>query len=241
MKRATKYYDAMNRVYDPVTHCEIENFDITQEFSADQYARVFFRIDCPVYDFRSGFSAENVRSAFYDEMKDVLRHFGIVESCGFISGREMSEIEHLHIHPQELSGVVAKNKIKAIAEMLCDCHYAFCRSVDVYDDIFPISNDDFLRMLPEKHDQIVSDILTAFQTKRKNLFFGEYATSCLLEKIGNRYTIRRRQCESGTDYQAKKYVSDVLLELVEAKKIVSADTAKDGIGYRTAKKGDFAV
>lgn len=74
----------------------------------------------------------------------------------------------------------------------------------------------------------------------KKASYGEYAASGLLERIAAKYHVCRRQCESGTDYTAKAVCADVLTQLVEQGKIVTA-AVKDGTGYRTAKKGDFAA
>ena len=237
----TKFYNALRKEYDPDTHYAIENWDVSADYSADEYAKVYFRIDCQTFDCTSAsFASADMREAFYDEMKGVLRSFGIVESSGYCRGNEMPEIEYLYIHPQNISGIVAKSKIVAIAEAINACKYAFCRSVDVYEDIAPISNEQFLEMLPARKDEITADILSAFTTKRKNLFYGEYAAGQLLDRISAKYSIRRRQCESGTDYTAKDFCNIVLTELVKAGKVITAHV-KDGTGYRTAKKNEIAV
>lgn len=233
----TRFYNAMRREYDPETHCAIENWTDTG-FSADEYAKVYFRIDCPTFDCVSAsFGSASAREDFFAEAKAVLRSFDIDEGTGYIMRGEDYRMEHLHIHPQNISGVVAKSKIVAIAEAINRCKYAFCRSVDVYEDVSTMTNDQFVEHLDGKLSDIKSDILSAFTTKRKNLYYGEYATSGLLERIANKYHVCRRQCESGTDYTAKAFCADVLELLVDQGKIVSADV-KDGKGYRTAKKGD---
>ena len=45
----TRFYNALRKEYDPETHNAIENW-IDTGFSADEYARVYFRIDCPTFD-----------------------------------------------------------------------------------------------------------------------------------------------------------------------------------------------
>lgn len=233
----TKFYNAMRKEYDPETHYAIENWTDTG-FSADEYAKVYFRIDCPAFDCVSAsFVSASAREDFYAEASAVLRSFNIDEGTGYIMRGEEYRMEHLHIHPQEISGVVAKNKIVAIAEAINRCKCAFCRSVDVYEDVSNMTNEQFTAQLNEKRADIENDILSAFTTKRKNLYYGEYAASGLLERIAAKYHICRRQCESGTDYTAKAVCADVLEQLVEQGKIVTA-AVKDGTGYRTAKKGD---
>lgn len=233
----TKFYNAMRKEYDPETHYAIENWTDTG-FSANEYARVYFRIDCPAFDCVSAsFVSASAREDFYAEASAVLRSFDIDEGTGYIMRGEEYRMEHLYIHPQNISGVVAKNKIVAIAEAINRCKCAFCRSVDVYEDVSSMTNDQFVEYLDGKLSDIENDILSAFTTKRKNLYYGEYATSGLLESVAAKYHVCRRQCESGTDYKAKAFCADVLELLVGQGKIVTA-AVKDGTGYRTAKKGD---
>lgn len=236
----TRFYNALRKEYDSETHYAIENWTDTG-FSANEYAKVFFRIDCPTFDCVSAsFGSASAREDFYAEAKAVLRSFDIDEGTGYIMRGEEYRMEHLHIHPQVISGVVAKNKIVAIAEAINRCKYAFCRSVDVYEDVSTMTNEQFAESLSGKLADIESDILSAFTTKRKNLYYGEYATSCLLERIADKYHVCRRQCESVTDYTAKAFCADILELLVNQGKIVSADT-KDGKSYRTAKKNELAA
>ena len=237
----TRFYNGLRREYDPETHYAVENWTDTG-FSADEYAKVYFRLDCPTFDLRSMvFPSATAREDFFEEMRGVLRSFGIAEGTGFLRKGESYDMEHLHIHPQEISGVVAKNKITAIAAALNGCKYAFCRSVDVYEDVSAMTNDQFAEYLREyKYSDIVADILSAFTTKRKNLYYGEYSTSGLLDRIANKYHICRRECESGTDYTAKVVCADFLEMLVADGRIVTA-SVKDGTGYRTAKKGEVVA
>lgn len=232
----TKFYNGLKREYDPETHYAIENWDASATFAENEYARVYFRIDCPAFDGQHGYFFDmKDREPFHAEAASVLAAFGIEENCGYCRPDEMPAIEHLYAHPQSISGVVAKNKIVPIAEAINSCKMFSCYAVDVYEDIAPISNEEFLDMLPDRKEEIIADLLAAFVTKRKNLFFGEYAADGILCRIANKYTIRRRQCESGTDQTAKAFCADVLRELVDAGRIISTETAKAGIGYRTAK------
>lgn len=232
----TKFYDGRNAQYG-ADHKRIENWDKNAIYPANQYAKVYFRIDCRAYDCFSGsYIADH--EPFIAEAKAILNSFDIEESCGYCSGREMPKIEHLYIHPQNISGVVEKRKIVLIAEAINKCKWMSCYAVDVYEDIAPISNEEFLSIISEKRDEIANDIISAFATKRKNLYFGEYSTEKQLERIGNKYSIRRRQCESGTDYQAAEFCKTVLLSMAGAGQIVTAKV-KDGTGYRTAKRGEL--
>lgn len=235
----TRFYDALNKTYGE-DHCAIENWDSSVDYPANQYVKVHFRIDCRSYDVGGSwsFSSESAKEKFYDEASSILHSFDIEESSGYCSGREMPKIEHLYIHPQDISGVVEKRKIALIADSINKCETMFCRSVDVYEDISPITNDEFLSIISGKRDEIVKDILSMFATKRKNLYYGECSTDKLLKQIGNKYSIRRRQCESGYDYIAYKFCHDVLRSLVENGLIVAA-RVKDGTGYRTAKKNEL--
>lgn len=77
------------------------------------FAKVHFRIDTIGFDCARGtFSNDAVRPQWYDEASEIIRDFGIVESCGYKQNNE-----YLYAHPQDISGIVEKSKIKDIADI----------------------------------------------------------------------------------------------------------------------------
>lgn len=229
-----KYHDNTNGQQYGADHKLTDNWNACAEFPKDSYIRVYFRIDCPAYDFRMSFDDAESREAFYTEVRDILKCFDIVEGIG---GRyDGFPMEHLHIHPQNISGVIAKWKVRYIAEALNDCETCKIRWVDVYQDISTMSNAEFSESLESKRGEIAADILGMFKTKRSNLYivpgFGTF------DRIVNKYHISRREAESDNeDTTCNNFIVAVFNELVSVGEIVSAET-RNGTGYRTAKKGE---
>lgn len=227
-----KYHDNMNgQKYGTDGHLT-NNWDACAEFPKDSYIRVYFRIDCLAYDFHMSFDDAESREAFYTEVREILKCFDIVEGTG---GRyDGFPMEHLHIHPQNISGVVAKWKVRYIAESLNDCNTCKIRWVDVYQEISTMSNAEFAESLENKRGEIAVDILEMFKTKRRNLYivpgYGTY------DRIVNKYHVSRREAESyNDDTTCTDFVVAVFNELVSGGEIVSTET-RNGTGYRAAKK-----
>lgn len=226
-----KYHDNMNGQQYGTDHALTDNWNACADFPKDSYISVYFRINCPSYDFRMGFNDAESREAFYSEIRDILMCFDVVEGIG---GRyEGFPMEHLHIHPQEIIGVVAKWKVRYIAEKLSDCQTCRIRWVDVYQDISTMSNTEFTKGLESKRGEIAADILEMFKTKRSNLYIvPSYGT---FNRIVNKYHVSRREAESSSgDTTCNNYVVSVFQELVNGGELVSAET-RNGTGYRTAK------
>lgn len=230
-----KYHDNIHGQQYGEDHMLTDNWNPNPIYGGDEYIRVYYRVDCPDYGAPSfSFPTEEKRAAFYAEVQSVLDAFGIPEGIG----REaLPGMEHLYIHPQDISGVVAKNRIAPVAEALAACSTFSVRWVDLYDEISPMTDAEFDAILREKKTEIAAALLLAFQTKRSNLYRAGWSVYETVDRIADRYSIRRRSCESGTDYTAHAFCDELLKELVLTGEIVTAET-REGIGYRTAKPKD---
>lgn len=232
-----KYHDNIHGQQYGEDHMLTNNWNPEPVYSADEYIRVYYRVDCPAYISGCGYPSfpdDQSRTAFYAEAKSVLSAFGIPEGTGHKS-ENLPGIEHLHIHPQEISGVVGKNRVKPVAEAFAACGTFSVRWVDVYEDVSAINNEDFLRRMAEKKTKIAADLLEAFRTKRSNLYIVPDGWSGPIVRLTEKYHIPRRCCEKSTeDSVCRGYIQSVFSDLVSAGEIVSAET-KHGTGYRTAK------
>lgn len=229
-----KYHDNINGQQYGADHQLTDNWDASADFPKDSYIEVYFRIDCPTCNYRMSFENAESREAFYTEVRDILTRFNIFEGCG---GRyDGFPMEHLHIHPQEISGVVAKQKVKQIAEALNACETCKIRWVDVYQDISAMSNEEFSASLENRRDDIAADLLAMFKTKRSNLYIVPgYGT---FDRIVNKYHVSRREAERDSeDTTCHNFIVSVFHDLVNNGELVSAET-RNGTGYRTAKKGE---
>lgn len=218
-----------------------DNWNSEPIYGNNEYSRVFFRIDCPSYVFNNyaypNWDSEEQKKSFYAEARDILKRFNIPEGTEHFP-EKLPGMEHLHVHPQNISGVIAKNRIKAVAEALNACSGFSVRWVDVYEDIADMTNEAFIERLNEHKGEIEADLLECFKTKRRNLYIVSNYWNSPVEKLSNKYTIRRRTSESGVDEVCMGFIKSVFDSLVEQRKIVSAKT-KNGIGYRAAKKDEL--
>lgn len=134
------------------------------------FANVYFRIDTIGFDCMSGYFAEdNNRKAFQEEATGIIKSFGIVESSGFKQNNE-----YLYAHPQDISGIVEKSKIKAIAEAIDSSHTMKIRWVDVFEEFAFISDSDYTAILDSKRQEMAHYIIQNCFTKRTNLFKSAY-------------------------------------------------------------------
>lgn len=225
-----KYHDNINGEQYGADHTLTDNWDSEKEYPVNAFAKVYFRINCPCYDLPNGFPDEKSRSAFYSEIAGILEKHTIPEAVGlnYVEGMEC-----LYIHPQEISGVVQKNKIKKIAEDLSNCQTCSIRWVDIYDDVFDMTDQDFRAILSGRTEELENDILEAFRTKRKDLYIVYDPFGSPLAQISKKYSIYRKSNESGIDHTCLGFLNEILQSLVQSGKIAQAET-RHGTGYRTA-------
>ena len=106
---------------------------------------------------------------------------------------------------------------------------------DIYEDVFDITDEEYINILKSKQNEIEQDILAVYKTKRKNLYITDTWTP--LNKVLDKYRIKRLSNYSGVISSSNidvRYITEVFENLVKQNKIVTANT-KHGIGYRTNK------
>lgn len=224
-----KYHDNINGRQYGDDHTLTNNWDANADFNENEYINVHFRLDCLSYDMNMYFKSETDRKDFYDETKNILAKYKIHEGTG--GSYEGFPMEHLYIHPQDISGTIQKSKVKKIAEELTKTKTCALRWVDVYEEISPMENSEFLKIITEKEGEIKKDIMELFTTKRKNLLVVmQYGT---LSGIVKKYHIPRREAKRPADDNIlRNKTLDFLQELIADGKIKEAET-KHGLGYRT--------
>ena len=217
-------YDAEGRTTD--------NWDALKDYGTE-LCKVFFRIDCPSYDPYRGFSSEQEKSIFHNEAHSVISAFGLEESSGYEQDKP-----YLYAHPHHLSGVVYKNSVFAIAKALNEAESFSVRWVDIYEDVFIMSAEEYRAALLDQENEIKADILRAFQTKRSNLYIpcqNLYDPAC--QKLMSKYHIHRLS-KSNTNSCMDGVFSQVFFEfldqLVSFGLLIEAET-KSGKAYRAAK------
>lgn len=211
------------------------NFEIGKEYP-NEYANIYFRIDALYYQHSKNYSyTQEEEDVFYNEVYGIFKDLGwdVTEQkgCDYIyKGKQK-----LYLHPQDFSGEVLKDEILLIHEALQNGKTFNSRWTDVYEDLFDITKEEYLKMLESKQTEIEKDILEIYKTKRKNLYITDTWTP--LQNVLNKYKVRRLGNRLGLssgdiDY---KFMINVLDKLIAQNKIVTAET-KNGIGYRTINK-----
>ena len=131
------------------------------------FAKVYFRIDTVGFDCYNGsFTNTDDREAFCKEAAEIIKSFGIVESSGYKQNNE-----YLHAHPQNISGIVSKSKIKAIAEAINNSKTMTIRWTDVYEEYADISDEDYTKILDSKREDMKAYIIEKSFTKRTNQYY----------------------------------------------------------------------
>lgn len=130
------------------------------------YVKVYFRIDTIGFDCMNGsFSEEADAQLFHEEASNIISSFGIVESSGF-----KQDNEYLYAHPQNISGIVAKNKIRDIAEAIDNSKSMTIRWIDVYEEYTDMTDEEYRKILDSKRNDIAAYIVENCFTKRTNQY-----------------------------------------------------------------------
>jgi hypothetical protein len=104
----------------------------------------------------------------------------------------------------------------------------------MYEDIFDITDEEYINILEAKRSDIENDILEGYKTKRSNLYI---TGNTPLSRVIDKYRIKRLCHHVGVysnDNIDYKFIEGIFNELVKTNKIITADT-RNGIGYRTAR------
>ena len=193
------------------------------------YKNVHFRLN-------SGYMTEHEnRDAFFNNITSLFSSAGWDVKKDDRIGRCPEVFKgknRLYIHPQSASGEVAEGIIPEVEDILSKGvafkHY----HTDVYETLYDMTDEEYRSWLESKKEFIKQDLLSAFITKRKNLYISN--TGAVVEKVKEKYHIPRLSkhlCRSSSDIEWG-YVATVLEELKVSGAFETAQT-KHGTGYRT--------
>ena len=149
---------------------------------------------------------------------------------------------NLYLHPQNYSGVCENSEREQLFKVFQDTKLIKCRTVDTYDEVFDMSDEELYNKLNNESQEIESNILIGLITKRSNLYISNVFDSAL-QRVIKKHCVKRLAIEGNrefngmdvtTEYKVENFVKDIFYKLVSDGKIASANT-KNGIGYRTVK------
>jgi len=214
------------------------------------YSNVYFRINKNGYT-GQGWSDEKMihgkwvstlRQAFSDEVERLFSTHGWTFHnsgrdcvCDTITKGRNS----LYLHPQNFSGVCENSEIETIRGFLTGADTFMLQAVDIYEEIYDMSDAELTAKLDAEREMIRSEILATYVTKRRNLFVD--GTGPVMS-IGRRHGVKRlaianKSSHNGIDNCAvgicQSYAAGVFQELLDSGAIVSGKI-KNGTGYRTS-------
>lgn len=205
------------------------------------YKQVYFRINTPSYYSRNGvgFQTPEAGERFHRLALNLFLTAGwqlegkeVRPGSGHCN-RVHKDKQRLYLHPQSFSGIVDEGQIGDIESILRNNDVFVFTNTDVYDEIFDLSDEEYIGVLESKRAEIEKDLLTAFKTKRRNLF----VTSCWskIDNVLGKHRIKRLDYSGvyTSDDLDSEFINRLFRGLLENKKIVTADT-RNGMGYRTA-------
>jgi len=207
------------------------------------YKNVCFCLDRNRYDGR-GWTDEASSKRFEDEIVGLFQSDGWewinADECKKYGGcpEVKKGCQELYLHPMSASGIVIAEDVPRIERLLGGAitfrHY----HTDIYEDYVLMTDEEYLRLLEGRRDEIVKDVLEKFQTKRKNLYFA--LAYELLGRVCKKYRIKRVGAKSQYNDLEAQFIFEIFKELLAKGLIVSAKT-KHGEGYRTAKKDEASL
>ena len=205
-----------------------------------KFKKVHFRIITPSYYNKAGvgFQDKSDRIKFEESALKLFLDNGWKPKKGRFSGssdRVTKDKQELYLHPQSFSGVVLEENIKNIETISKECELFKFKNTDVYDDVFDMTDQEYLNLLESKKSEIEKDILEKYKTKRRNLYITDLNTPIM--KVLDKYSIKRIKKYLGMTSDDVDYVfmTDVFKKLVNEGKIVS-ENCRNGMGYRTINK-----
>ena len=104
-------------------------------------------------------------------------------------------------------------------------------TVDLYEDFYDISDNEYLSRIEAQKQDITDLLLQLCMTKRRNLYIPADSVLTALEK---RFRLHRVGERYG-DLILSNYLSELVQSFIEEGKLAQADT-KRGVGLRTVKE-----
>jgi len=206
-----------------------------------KYKRVYFRIHTQMYynnhSYGVGFQNQQDRELFDITVTNIFLNDGweIKKEKYKSSGSCTTVIkdkQELYLHPQSFSGVVLEENISYIENLISNsCIFKF-EKTDIYEDVFDITDEEYLKILESKKEEIRNDLLEIYKTKRSNLYITSYSP---IDKIVSKYRISRLTHYVGVYSSSDiewEFIINIFEDLKKDDMLISAKT-RNGIGYRT--------
>lgn len=194
------------------------NFELTDNWNpngdyGNEYVNVYFRIDTPLYDCSYGFHSEEDREKWHTEASKLIKSFGITEDCGY-DERSKEKCAYLYAHPQSISGVIRKNDVKRIAEAISKMELSSIWSVDLYETVYVISDNEYEEYLNGRRDEIRKELFVESATPRITKYYNAFDVA---RSLADKFRLNRLGINDGKNYgsgQTIEYILNVANEMI---------------------------
>lgn len=195
------------------------------------YREVYFRIDSAYHGY-DGWTSAKDKVAFNEETRRLFQNAGWTLHVGerdCFCDTVTKGMQELYLHPMNFSGVVSEEEIPEIEALLAKATTFRCRATDRMAVYYEMTDDEYLKHLDSKRDEIIKAILERCKTKRSNL----YLVGGFTMGIADQFSVNRICDKEGHRNKAYKYVSQLVDQLIKEGQLITANT-KNGPGIRTA-------
>lgn len=187
----------------------------------NEYVKVYFNLNTPTYNDFS-FTNNDDRKNWYKETEDVISGVGVMKDCGYHNDHSPEKKEWLYAHPQQISGVIKKNNVKAVVELIGKMKLSTLRWVDLHDTYYVISDDEYEKYLNSKDYEMKKEIFKICKTNRRTLF---HDTLSVCQSVAERFKMNRFGIPDGyncNNSQTIKHVRNLIFKMKEEKLLVMA-------------------
>ena len=197
------------------------NFELTDNWNPNadyenEYVSVYFRIDTPlyddcIYDFKSDEDSEK----WHAETSELIKSFGVMDGSIYDIERSKEKQAYLYAHPQSISGVILKNDVKRIAEAISKMELSSIWSVDLYETVYVISDNEYEEYLNGRRDEIRKELFVESATPRITKYYNAFD---IARSLADKFRLNRLGISDGKNYgsgQTIKYILNVADEMIE--------------------------
>ena len=197
------------------------NFELTDNWNpnadyGNEYVSVYFRIDTPLYDdCICDFKSDEDSEKWHAETSELIKSFGVMDGSIYDIERSKEKQAYLYAHPQNISGVIRKNDVKRIAEAISKMELSSIWSVDLYETVYVISDNEYEEYLNGKRDEIRKELFVESATPRITKYYNAFDVA---RSLADKFRLNRLGINDGKNYgsgQTIKYILNVANEMIE--------------------------
>ena len=197
------------------------NFELTDNWNpnadyGNEYVSVYFRIDTPLYDdCICDFKSDEDSEKWHAETSELIKSFGIMDGSRYDIERSKEKQAYLYAHPQNISGVIRKNDVKRIAEAISKMELSSIWSVDLYETVYVISDNEYEEYLNGRRDEIRKELFVESATPRITKYYNAFDVA---RSLADKFRLNRLGINDGKNYgsgQTIKYILNVADEMIE--------------------------